>query len=390
MNTYLEQFKITIGLKIDLKNEKDFTKLYDIYVYIGHKGKRKYINTLAKSKLRNFNGVCIIGTPDAKHYNEMINETMSDVKSRIRRIIAEHDTFTLELYNDTTKEQEKNQDKKNSLNDSFIRFAMNIIYGMGNDGTRKSYIATMNAIKSHGVINRFRDLTVENILSFDKHLEKMNLADATINKYHKRIIALINKSYLAGYEYTSPYLVFRPRKFATSKLKYLEEEDLQKIINFKSLNKTLNKVRDLFVFQAFTGLSYADAIKVREEDVKVIRGKKYIVDKRQKTLQEYAIRLYPESLAILERYNYDMNLLTNQSYNRFLKSLAVIVGVREDLTSHMARHTFATIALNRGVPLQIVAKMLGHSTSKCTEIYAQYLQGTIEREGYDKLEDIFG
>lgn len=390
MNTYLEHFKITIGLKIDLKNEKDFTKLYDVYVYIGHKGKRKYINTLAKSKLRNFNGDCIVGTPDAKRYNDMINETMADVKSRIRRIIAEHDTFSIDMFNDTTKDKEITQDNKKNLNDSFIRFSMGIILDMENAGTRKSYIATMNALKSHGVISRFKDLTVENILSFDKHLDKMNLADATINKYHKRIIALINRSYLAGYEFTSPYNIFRPRKFAATKLRYLEEEELQKIIDFKSNNKTLNRTRDLFVFQAFTGLSYADAIKVSEEDIKVIKGKKYIVDKRQKTLQEYAIRLYPESLSILERYNYDMDLLTNQAYNRFLKSLAVIVGVREDLTSHMARHTFATIALNRGVPLQIVAKMLGHSTSKCTEIYAQYLQGTIEREGYDKLEDIFG
>ena len=77
-------------------------------------------------------------------------------------------------------------------------------------------------------------------------------------------------------------------------------------------------------------------------------------------------------------------------YNLRLKKMAKIVGVREDLSSHMARHTFATIALNRGVPLAIVAKMLGHSSTQCTEIYAQYLQSTIQREGYDKLEDIFG
>lgn len=377
-----ENYKI--GVKIDIKNSKDFTRAHFIYIYVSYKGKRKYYNTDVQCLLQNFNGEKVVGVRYAKDYNNQIEQVKNEVLDKIQAVIDKYHRFELE-YLDKVKNEYKTEET------NFIEWLKKSLPTSGlADGTLRNNRAAINNIIEFGKIITFDDITHINIERYDYFLMKKNYTYDTRFKHHAKLRSFIRKAIMLGYDIDDPYTRFKMHRPKPTKLKYLEEEDLQKIVNFKSLNKTLNKVRDLFVFQAFTGLSYADAIKVREEDVKVIKGKKYIVDKRQKTLQEYAIRLYPESLTILERYNYDMNLLTNQSYNRFLKSLAVIVGVREDLTSHMARHTFATIALNRGVPLQIVAKMLGHSTSKCTEIYAQYLQGTIEREGYDKLEDIFG
>lgn len=380
----MRDFNYKIGKKIDLKNTKDFTRAHDVYVYVSQGGRRKYYNTQVKCKLRNFDGEKVVGVPDAKFYNGQIEDTVKEVLNLIQSVIDEYNTFNIDLLSKV---------KKNILSqeDNFIKWVENDMPTDNlSEGTLKNNKSTIKVLKEFGRFETFFDVNVVNIEKFDKHLLKQNYTYDTVHKHHAKLRSFIRRAIIAGYELQDPYQQFKVKKPKPSKLKYLEEVDLQKIIDFKPQNISLEKTRDLFVFQAMTGLSYADAIKVSKKDIKIIQGKKYIIDKRQKTLQEYSIRLFQEAENILEKYNYKIDLLTNQAYNRLLKLMALSLGIREDLTSHMARHTFATIALNRGVSLAIVAKMLGHSTTKCTEIYAQYLQKTIEREGYDKLEDVFG
>lgn len=386
----MDRFKLTFGYKIDLKNEKDVDKLYPIYVYIGQGQKRRYINTLVKCKLRNFNGKNIFATPNAVRDNAYIQDVMDDVKRRVITIIAKYDDFNFELYDSEENKNQYTVESKKTLADNFLMYATKHALDVESEGTRCGFISVIQALKKYGKIKYFSDLSIEKLVEFDRFLDTLKLADSSIVLYHSKLKSIIIKAIAEGYKITNPYNLFRVRKCAKRKLKYLEEQDLQKIIDFKPKNKVLERVRDLFVFQAHTGLAYSDAIKVSKEDIKLIEGKKYIVDKRVKTNQEYSIRLYPESERILEKYKYNLKTMPYEYYNLRLKKMAKIVGVREDLSSHMARHTFATIALNRGVPLAIVAKMLGHSSTQCTEIYAQYLQSTIQREGYDKLEDVFG
>lgn len=384
----MDKFGITLGLKIDLKNEKDEKKLYPIYVYVGQGQKRRYINTRIKCKLRNFNGKNVFATPTAVRDNAYIDDVVENVKRQIYTVIAKHNDFNFDLFD---KEQQLNQftSEKKGLNDNFLMFFSNVAYGYKGK-TQELYFCVLSLVRKYQRIQRFKDITRTNIKEFDLFLEEQGLKNSTIVIYHSKLHRVISKAIEDGYKIDNPYTTFRQRKIEKGKLKYLEEEDLQKIIDYNPKYKIEKYVRDLFVFQAHTGLAYADAIKVSKEDIKLIQGKKYIVDKRVKTNQEYSIRLFPEAEKILEKYKYNLRFFHYSTYNDRLKMMAKKVGVREDLSSHMARHTFATIALNRGVPLAIVAKMLGHSSTQCTEIYAQYLQSTIQREGYDKLEDVFG
>lgn len=381
----MREIDYKIGKKIDIKNTKDFTRAHDVYVYIAYKGKRKYFNTLVKCKLRNFDGERVVGLPDAKLLNQQIEDTIKEAMRLIQAVIDQYDYFDLSLIDKVEADETK------SLDDDFVSWVETEMPTSNlTEGTIRNNSATIRLLKEFKKIKSLFDINKRNIELFDAFLRGKGYTYDTVHKHHSKLRSFIRKSIIAGYNIKDPYILFKVKRPKPSKIKYIDEEDLQKILDFRPKNKTLQKVRDLFIFQAMTGLSYADAVKVSKTDIKVIQGKKYIIDKRQKTLQEYSVRIYPESEVILKRYNYDMNLLTNQSYNRLLKSMAITLGIREDLSSHMARHTFATVALNRGVPLAIVAKMLGHSTTKCTEIYAQYLQSTIQREGYDKLEDIFG
>lgn len=384
----MDKFGITLGLKIDLKNEKDEKKLYPIYVYIGQGQKRRYINTRIKCRLRNFNGKSVFATPTAVRDNAYIDDVVEDVKRQIYTVIAKHNDFNFDLFD---KEQQLNQftSEKKGLNDNFLMFFSNVAYGYKGK-TQELYFCVLNMVRKYKRIQRFKDITRTNIKEFDSFLEEQGLKNSTIVIYHSKLHRVISKAIEDGYKLDDPYTHRKSRKVERGNIKYIEETDLQKIISYKPRYKNQQWIRDLFILQAFTGLAFVDAIKISKDKIKEIQGKKYIVDKREKTNQEYSIRLYPEAINILEKYNYNLSEVQYRTYNNGLKRMAKIVGVREDLSSHMARHTFATIALNRGVPLAIVAKMLGHSSTQCTEIYAQYLQSTIQREGYDKLEDVFG
>ena len=383
------KFGVSVGLKIDLKNEKDPKKLYPIYVFIGQGSKRRYINTRVKCRLKNFNGENVFGTLSCVRDNENIKEVVEDVRKQIYSIIAENNNFSFELYDQAVKGSQITSEKK-SMHDDFLMYFNSVAYSYQEKRTQECYFSVASLLKKFEGIITFKDVTYRNLQEFDSFMEQQGLKNSSIKLYHSKITRVIRKAVDDGYKIEKNYPDLKSRRIERGNIKYLEEHDLHKIINYHPAQKTAQQVRDLFVFQAYTGLAYSDAIKVSKENIKLIQGKKYIVDKRTKTNQEYSIRIFPEAEQILKKYKFNLRFSHYATYNRKLKQMAKVVGVREDLSSHMARHTFATIALNRGVSLAIVAKMLGHSTTKCTEIYAQYLQKTIEREGYDKLEDVFG
>ena len=95
-----------------------------------------------------------------------------------------------------------------------------------------------------------------------------------------------------------------------------------------------------------------------------------IFDRRKKTNEDYFIALMPSAVEILEKYDYQLPIISNMKYNDYLKVVAAMAGV-QPLTSHMGRHTFAVYALNKGVPIEVVSKILGHTDIKTTSIYAK-------------------
>ncbi len=82
-------------------------------------------------------------------------------------------------------------------------------------------------------------------------------------------------------------------------------------------------------------------------------------------------------------------MLTNQKLNSYLKEIADICGIKKNLTFHLARHTFATMSLSKGVPIESVSKMLGHTNIKTTQIYARITNKKIEHD-MDELADKLG
>jgi integrase len=103
-----------------------------------------------------------------------------------------------------------------------------------------------------------------------------------------------------------------------------------------------------------------------------VDGEQWIVINRQKTGVRSAIPLLPRAKDVLEKYNYHLPVCTNQRMNGYLKEIADLCNIRKILTTHIARHTFATtITLSKGVPIETVSKMLGHSDIRTTQIYSK-------------------
>ncbi len=164
-------------------------------------------------------------------------------------------------------------------------------------------------------------------------------------------------------------------------VQYLTEEEIEKIKNFDAHNDSLNRVRDLFIFQAASGLSYTDMKKLKPSHYrKTDDGQYFIHGTRQKTGIEYTAVILPDGVEILKKYNFVLPMISNQKMNLYLKTLKDLAGIKKPLYTHVARHSYATRCLNRGVRLEVVAKMLGHSTTKLTQHYAKLIPKNIITE----------
>lgn len=184
----------------------------------------------------------------------------------------------------------------------------------------------------------------------------------------------------------------RPRE-----IEYLTEEEVRRVeaVPLRAGSQHA-KARDMFLFACYTGLAYIDLIRCDVKDVKVIAGARCITGRRQKTGQLYLIKLGDKANAILCRYG-SMRLMNCTSADEVLArskretspSVAELAGVDKRMTMHVGRHTFATIALSRGVPIEVVSKMLAHASVKTTEIYAKVIPQRV-MDAYDLINNVLG
>ena len=141
----------------------------------------------------------------------------------------------------------------------------------------------------------------------------------------------------------------------------------------------------MFLFQCYTGLAYSDMRKFDFRDVQQ-RGKRLVLhDVRKKTGEDFYIVLLPPAIEILNKYDFRLPLMSNEQYNMRLKLVAESAGIEKNLTSHMGRHTFATLSLNSGIKIEVLAQMMGHADIRTTQIYAKMINCTVE-EAYSVLE----
>jgi site-specific recombinase XerD len=150
-------------------------------------------------------------------------------------------------------------------------------------------------------------------------------------------------------------------------------------------------VRDIFVFSCYTGLSYADVKKLtRNEIQKGIDGSQWIFTRREKNDNSSRIPLLKSALQVIDKYKNHpkcvneglvLPVLSNQKMNSYLKEIADACDITQNLTFHLARHTFATtVTLTNGVPIESASKMLGHVDIKTTQHYAKVIDTKVSQD----------
>lgn len=163
----------------------------------------------------------------------------------------------------------------------------------------------------------------------------------------------------------------------------------------------LAEVRDVYLFCCFTGFAYQDVANLTKDNIVLgIDGEKWIVKDRKKTNTPERIPLLPISLEIVDRYKdhpycvYNDRLLpvnSNQRFNGYLKEIAIVCGIKKHLTTHTARHTFATtVTLEHDVPIETVSQMLGHKSIRTTQIYAKVTQRKVSNNMKELKNRLFG
>ena len=154
----------------------------------------------------------------------------------------------------------------------------------------------------------------------------------------------------------------------------------------------------LIVFYRYTGLAFTDADHLRPEHISADdNGQLWIHKPREKTAVMSRIPLLPHPVKLLQKYEYDPNcrqrgkmlpVPSNSKMNAYLKELAGICNIDKTLTTHVARHTFACLAVEYGMPIDVLAKILGHTNTNMTRHYAKFSEGLIGRE-MQKIGSIF-
>lgn len=211
----------------------------------------------------------------------------------------------------------------------------------------------------------------------------------TANKYCKILKRIVTLALDNKWMAVNPFQGIRFQAKATNR-QFLTEKELSTIINKEFTLDRLNVVRDIFVFCALTGLSFSDVEGLKPEHVSVDDDGNYWIHKaRQKTKNVCSIPYLESARAIAEKYKGHplcekrgvlLPVISNQRMNSYLGEIAGICGIKKPLTMHIARHSFACLALANGVSMEIIARMLGHSDIRTTKIYAKVIDKSIAEQ----------
>lgn len=221
------------------------------------------------------------------------------------------------------------------------------------------------------------------ITGFEYYLKSVRkCGHNTAIKYVVNFKKIIRIAYANDWIAKDPFIKWKVR-LKTVEREFLTSEEIQLLLDTELHTPRLEHVRDIFVFCCFTGLAYADVKKLSGDDINIgIDGEKWINTARTKTTTKANIPILATAQMILDKYvgsPYLVNdrllpVLTNQKMNAYLKEIAHLGGIKKNLTTHLARHTFATtVTLTNGVSIESVSKMLGHRNIRTTQHYAKIL-----------------
>ena len=354
-NTTLREMKTTFNITFFCRSSKvNRDGLAPLEMGINVSGKRVFINLPRREKPSKF-----------KHPGDDLSTYLGAMRVRVNEIVTELTLNGTPVTADAIRE--------------YLRF-----------GGRKSYTVkrmmddslarVKETAKSYGSYQKYEQVARMFQSVVDPQRESVTLSPADIHAYEGllghykpssksamlvKLKTLIRYAMQEGHIQTDPFrntTITRPAPVIT----YLTDAELERLRTTDLHNESLDRVRDVSVFQASCGLAYIDLSDLRPEDLQCTDGKYYITKERHKTGVRFVAPVIDGGEAIFFKYGKKLPVLSNQKYNAYLKSIADLCGIKKNLTTHLFRRTYATRLMRRGVRVETTAKALGHTDTKIT------------------------
>ncbi len=345
--------------------------------------------------------------PNQFVYNQRILQQMQDMEAFEIKMINRHGSFSIDRiheYNDAAPHE--------YIPTSFTQFFEEelALQEMKPD-SRKMYKQTLNKLIAYKGKVFFEELNYNFVHGFDRFLRKQGLDINTIKKHHNRLKTYIlhaTRKDLIKVDH-NPYKKFKPASKEPERV-FISKEELSKIeaLSFAEEENYLQRIKDMFLLESYTGLRFCDVSSLKVSHIAETEKGLSLALRAKKTEKPLILPLYslfkrgeglpskPEVIFnhYLEQFRPMIEKkgvrelpffkITNQYYNRSLKLIAQKAGISKNLTSHVARRTFATIMATK-VKAPILQRLLQHSRPDMTNIYIQLSNHLVEEE-LDKIE----
>ena len=269
------------------------------------------------------------------------------------------------------------------------------------ESTYQNLIYSDKLLREYVKENGGRDIPLAGITEdlfedFRFFLKKRGLAASTMNHLLCRLSRLMYRAVDLKVIRCHPFEDVTYEK-EERKIRFLQKSDVAKLMALRINDREAEQARQMFLFSCFTGLAIADMERLKFSHIQTAAdGRRYIRKERQKTKVESVVPLHPIAEEILSRCREDQTVkgkgddlvfprgCGRSAMNNKLSTVGLACGIRQRLSFHMARHTFGTLSLSAGIPIESIAKMMGHASITSTQIYAQVTDKKIS-EDMDKL-----
>lgn len=377
---YAQKNIVYIKVVYDRKKKGTADREGLVEIRVTYRRKQKYLSTGVSCLPKNWKSNMVVGRLDAHQMNVKIERMLRDV----RWVVNEMQEDGVVNIDEIPEWLDDSCGGVASMWEYFRKRQEARSYGKGRAvGYRLKFF--LDWLFELGYIRKFRDITEANIMRMDRALIDAGLKSSTRwYNYHRIFNGLINDAVRDGHLKRNPYQDVRicPDRDTDESLNHiLTREEIERLKSAEMPTVCLSQVRDLFLFQTYTCMAYVDMVHFDSRLLKEVGGQYVYSGKRAKTGKDFCFVLLPAAVEIVRKYFGALPVISNQKYNCYVKMVMQAAGIDKPVTTHWARHTGATLLLNAGVSMDVVAKVLGHSSTSITKkIYAKILEETVVRE----------
>lgn len=390
----------TFSVLFFVRKHHDETKKLFIYARVTVNGKRSEISLKRSISVNQWDaskGRARGTAPKSRILNQYLDQVYNKFLDCHKQLSSENKVISAQSIKARFYGKDNQQKTLLELMDYHNSHMKNVL----KPGTLKNYYTTENYLKEFlnkkmscndidlkQINYRFVTDFEQFLRSYSAKVSRKTCGNNGTLKHLERFKKMLNLAIRLEWLAKNPFDNFKFR-FEKNERQYLRKRELEMLEATEFSRSSLQRVKDIFVFSCYTGLSYVDIKKLAiHQIVKGIDGSNWIYTKREKTDETVKVPLLPQAQILLDKYknqitpdDYLFPVCSNQKVNKYLKEIMLQLKIKKTITFHSARHTFATtVTLSNGVPIETVSKLLGHTKISTTQIYARVLENKLSED----------